>query len=193
MLTKKLVFLALKLKNKSMKLNKIALIAILLLSLIIVFKTCLAIADLYFRDEPIFYRFQTCPEIKFGVSWTQIVANLVILIAAFLLYRFFNRVVEKAIWKSRDARLLVFIFIINVTGFFLSKLSILIANDFLVKPSEIGCPIYTNLITSQFYISNAVMEFVFDPLFLILTLCMALLSTFLKYSYSIKEENESFI
>ena len=176
-----------------MKLNKTALIAILLLSLVIALRTCFAIADLYFIDEPFFYRFQTCPNIKVGVLWTVIIANLTILIAAFLIYWFFNRIVNKAIWKSRDALLLVFIFIINVMGFFLSKLAILIANDFLLKPSEIGCPMYTNLITSQFYIKNAVMEFIFDPLFLILILCMALLSAFLKYSYAIKKENESFI
>jgi len=156
-------------------------------------KICFAITDLFLIEKPIFYKNQICPDIKVGVLWTSIISNAIILASAYLIYRLFSRVVKRAIWKSQDSRLLTYMFITNISGIFASKLSELIAKDFLAAPSRIGCPIYTNMITSQYYIKLAVMELLFNPMFMIVILCMALLCAFFKYSYGVKEENESFI
>lgn len=178
-----------------MKLSPTAVVALSVLSLVIIGKIAFIISDLYLVDEPIFYILQTCQgtDLRTGVLWSNVIANLTILIPACFIYRLFQRVVVQAVWKKNDSLRLAVLFSTASLGFFLIKLAELIANDFLLKPSEIGCPLFSSALTSSYYLKAATLNLLLDPLFLIVVLLMALISAFLKHSYGLKEENDSFI
>jgi len=178
-----------------MKINPIAFVVMMVLSLAFVGKTGFVVADLYFADKPLFYTMQNCSDttLRVGILWSHIIANLIIIVSAFFIYRLFVKVVIETVWKQRDSLHLKGLFIANTMGFFLAKLGELIAKDFLLEPSEVGCPVFSSAITSSYYLKAAISNLLFDPLFMMVILLMAILSAFLKYSYGLKEENESFI
>jgi len=177
-----------------MKLSPIALIALSVLSLGIIGKIAFVIADLFFFNEPMFYKLHTCPseDLRINVLWSNVIASLIILISAYSIYRLFLKVVVQAVWSRNVSLRLAGLFFAASTGFFLAKLGELMANDFLMKPSEIGCPLFSS-ITSSYYLKAAIGNLLFDPLFMMVVLLMALISAFLRYSYGLKEENDSFI
>lgn len=178
-----------------MKLSPAALIALSILLLATLVKIAFVIADLYFLNEPIFYKLHTCPseDLRINVLWSTMITNLTILVSAYLIYRLFSKVVVHAIWRKKDSLRLIGLFFAASIGFFMAKLGELIANDFLMKPSETGCPLFSSAVTSSYYLKAAIANLLFDPLFMMVVLLMALISAFLKYSYGLKEENDSFI
>ena len=129
---------------------------------------------------------------RINVLWSNVIASLIILISAYSIYRLFLKVVVQAVWSKNASLLLTGLFFTASMGFFLAKLGELMANDFLMKPSEIGCPLFSS-ITSSYYLKAAIGILLFDPLFMMVVLLMALISAFLRYSYGLKEENDSFI
>lgn len=178
-----------------MKISPIALIVMSVLSLAILGRIGFVVADLYFLDKPIFYKLQTCSDgsLRFNVLWLNVISNLIILVSAYLIYRLFIKVIIRAVWKQADSLRLTALFIVNAIGFFLDKMGESIADDFLMGSSKAGCPVFSNAITSSYYLKAAILDLLFDPLYMMVFLLMALFSAFLRYSYGLKVENESII
>ena len=178
-----------------MKLSPAALIALSILSLSLIGQTTVVITNLYFVDNPSFFSLQTCPngDLRTGVLWSNVIANLLVLASGYLLYRLFLRIVVRAVWERKDSLRLTGLFFAASIGFFIAKLAKFIAKDFLMRPSEAGCPLFSSAVTSSYYLKAAIANLLFDPLFMMVVLLMALISAFLRYSYGLKEENDSFI
>ena len=180
-------------KQQNFKLNRIAVVAIVLLILIFLGRSTFIIADLLFANEPLFYKFQTCPSIKNGVLITHVVSYATIIASSFFIYWVFTRVVNKKLWKQTDARIVGGLFGVILLGFYVITMMDIIADDFLLSSSKIGCPIFINMVTSSYYLKYALGEFLFNPVYLVLVLLMTLIASFLRYSYGFKADSDSIV
>lgn len=163
------------------------------LGLMVLVQVGFTMADLFFLKRPVFYRQNNCPGIKTGVLLLNCLSLLIILGAACTLYFLFMNILKEKQWTSKHAWKVRICCVFIVFGFYLSEMGTLIANDFLKKPSAIGCPLFWNMVTGAYYAKNTLFNLVFQPGTWVLVLCMVLLTDLLRYTYPIKKENEFFI